>query len=238
MRKVKYTHVPKEKHAKAVGENMRISTKSAAKICAAIRKKPLTRARRLLQDLSVQRRSLGGKYYTKTVNELLMLLQSCEKNADFLGLDVDRLMVHASAHKGTILRRRRRKSDFGSRLKSTNVEIMLVERGKGKQDRVKKEKVKKQTATEKEITDERKKAEKELAKVKEKTETMKKEIKAKSEEISETWEKESKEEAKPEKKEEAKEGKKEEMKRKDDPTDLSDMTSADVSTATKKGEAK
>lgn len=123
-----YTLIPEEKHAKAYGRNLRISAKHAAFLCRVIRKKPLARAKRLLEDLSAQRRSLDGKYYMKTAKEMLMLLNSCEKNADAMGLDTGHLMVHASAHLGTHLRRRRRKQGFGFRLKSANVEIILKEK--------------------------------------------------------------------------------------------------------------
>jgi ribosomal protein L22 len=125
-----YTFIPKEKYARAFGNNMRISTKSAAILCRVIRKKPLTRAKRLLQDLAAERRSLDGKHYTKTAREMAALLESCEKNADNLDLDKGRLIVHASAHKGTNMRRRRRKAKYGSQMKTTNLEIMLIERGR------------------------------------------------------------------------------------------------------------
>ncbi len=129
-----YTIKPKEKHAKAYGNNLRISTKDAIKICRVIRKKPRDRAKRLLVDLVNKKRSLAGSYYSKAVAEILSLLESCEKNAEFLGLDPEKLMVHASAQTGTITRRRRRKSAFGSRMKSTNVEIILIEKGKQKKE--------------------------------------------------------------------------------------------------------
>lgn len=131
-----YTFVPKEKHAK-VHSALRISTKSAVKLCRAISKKPLTRAKRLLSDLSEERRALGTKHYTKTATEMLQLLSSCEKNADALELDANKLFVHASAHNGPMMRRRRRRGSFGSRMKSTNVEIMLIEKGKEKKKREK-----------------------------------------------------------------------------------------------------
>jgi len=63
---------------------------------------------------------------------MLLLIESCEKNAEFLGLDKGRLMVRASAHLGTMLKRRRRKAKFGSRMKATNLEIMLIESGRKK----------------------------------------------------------------------------------------------------------
>ena len=127
-----YTFIPKEKHAKAYGSNVRVSRKSATIICDVIKKKPLIRGKRLLIDLQAKRRSLRGKYYSKTVDEILQLLESCEKNADNLNLDKGKLFIHASAHKGTIMKRRRRRSKFGSQLKTANIEIMLIERGKEK----------------------------------------------------------------------------------------------------------
>jgi len=135
-----YTFVPKEKHAKAYGNNIRISKKSARIVCNAIKRKPLVRGKRLLVDLQAKRRSLGGKYYSKAVDEILQLLESCEKNADNLNLEKGKLFIHASAHMGTIMRRRRRKSAFGSRLKTAHVEIMLIEKGKGKKVQIKKKK--------------------------------------------------------------------------------------------------
>ncbi|MBI2579188.1 MAG: hypothetical protein HYW26_05730 [Candidatus Aenigmarchaeota archaeon] len=137
-----YTFLPKQPHAKAHGRNMRISRKSAVVLCAAIRNKPLTRARRLLTDIKSGRRSLKGKYYSKTVDGILELLNSCEKNAGNLGLDSERLFVQAAAHQGTAMRRRRRKSGFGSHLKATHLEIFLVERGKVNEEKTK-EKMKK-----------------------------------------------------------------------------------------------
>ena len=127
-----YTFTPTHKFAKAYGNNLNISRKSAVTICRIIRGKKLKTVKRLFSDLISKKRSLKGKYYTKTVVEIQKLLNSCEKNADYLGLNKDVLFVHASAHQGTITSRRRRKSEFGSRMKYTNVEIMLIEKGRVK----------------------------------------------------------------------------------------------------------
>ncbi len=175
------TFIPKHNYAKAFGVDMRISTKSATLICKVIKNKPLNRARRLLEDLSVGRRSLEGKYYTKTVKAILQLLQSCEKNAGFLGLDNDRLFVHASAHQGTRIQRRRRKGAFGSTLKNTNMEILLVERGKERKDRVSKKKVedqlKKKDEVEKELQKENEVLGKEIEGLEEEQNEIKEDIK-------------------------------------------------------------
>lgn len=170
-----YTVAPKEKHAKAYGSNMRISAKKAALLCRVIRKKPLKRARRLLEDLSAERRDLDGKHYTKTAREMLMLLNSCEKNAEALGLDTGFLMVHASAHKGTNMRRRRRKQKFGSAMKTANVEVVLVERVP--KDYVKKTALKKESL--KKPPKEENEAKQAIGEMKEKTEA----LREKSEEI-------------------------------------------------------
>ncbi len=70
------TFVPKHNYARAFGTGMRISQKSASLVCRAIKNKPLTRAKRLLEDLKAERRSLEGKYYSKAVKAMLSLLNS------------------------------------------------------------------------------------------------------------------------------------------------------------------
>lgn len=133
-----YTVQPDHKFAKASGRNVRVSQKNSVIICKVIRKKPLNRAKRLLEDLKSGKRSLGGKYYSNAVEEILHLVNSCEKNAESIGLDKQKLFVHASASMGAIMRRRRRKGGFGSRMKSTNLEVMLIEKGKEKKKAEKK----------------------------------------------------------------------------------------------------
>jgi len=130
-----YTFKPKKPHAKA-WTWLNTSLKDAKVICKVIRKKKLSQIKRLLNDLISKKRSLDGRYYTKTVKGIKKLLESCEKNAENLGLDKDNLFVYASAHKGPSIWRSRRKADFGNTLKSTNVEIILVEKGKGTKNKV------------------------------------------------------------------------------------------------------
>jgi ribosomal protein L22 len=170
-----YTFEPEQKFAKACNRNMRISTRKAAFICKVIRKKPLNRAKRLLSDLNEGKRSLDGKYYSKTVSGILKLLESCEKNAEFMGLDSGRLFVHASAHQGATLQRRRRKSAFGSRMKATNMEIMLVEKGKAA-EKVSKSQMKKKTDVEKQIEKEKDDSKQKIAELKQKSEELKEKV--------------------------------------------------------------
>jgi ribosomal protein L22 len=123
-----YTFEPEQKHAKACATNVRISTKNAEIVCRVVRRKKLTVAKRLLEGLVARTRSLDGKYYTNAAEELLSLLNSCEKNADNRGLDKGKLFVYTSASEGSHMRRGRRKGSFGSRMKMTNLEVILVER--------------------------------------------------------------------------------------------------------------
>jgi ribosomal protein L22 len=173
----KATFVPKYRHAKAFGVNVRISQKKASIVCRAIRYKPLRRAKRLLVDLDEGRRTLGGKYYTKAVAEILNLVNSCEKNAAFAGLDMDKLFVHACAHKGTNIQRRRRKGAFGNTLKNANVEVMLIEMGKEPKRQVAKKKIENQ------LHPEKKRAQEEKAEVKKEIEHLKKETKELEEKV-------------------------------------------------------
>lgn len=128
--KTNYSICPEERHAKAYGKDIQISTKDSIILCKLIRGKKLTVVKKLLTDLSEEKRSIRGKYYTKAVGEFLIILNSCEKNADNLGLDKGKLFVQSSANLGSHVHRRRRKSKFGSRMKFTNIEVFLIECGK------------------------------------------------------------------------------------------------------------
>ena len=124
-----YTFEPSGKHAKAYS-TLSISTKDAVLICRVIRKKKLSTVKRLLDDLINKRKTVNKRYYPKVVSEIKKLLNSCEKNAEFQGMDKEKLFVYASAHKGVNMKRPRRRGDFGSGMKSTHVEIILSEKPK------------------------------------------------------------------------------------------------------------
>jgi large subunit ribosomal protein L22 len=117
-----------KKSAKLYGSNIDISTKDAIVLCRQINRKPLAKGRDLLGRLIEQKSSLEGKYYTKAATEMLSLLNSAEKNAEFKGLDAEKLIIFASAHKGLIYFRPRRFRLRRQRKKMTNVQIVLVER--------------------------------------------------------------------------------------------------------------
>ncbi|MCK4429355.1 MAG: hypothetical protein KAU95_03185 [Candidatus Aenigmarchaeota archaeon] len=197
--------------AKANSQNIRISVKNAKPVCKAVRGLELKRAKKFLEDVLKEKKSINGRFCSKTTQEVLNIISSAEKNAEFKNLDLDKMYIfHISALEGTHMRRRRRKSKFGSTLKSAHLEIILKEKGAGKEmtkeekKPVKKEEAKEKTNELKEV----KKPEEKQNEVKketdnkkvEKTEEIKTdepkgktEVKAEKKEVKETVEKEVKE---------------------------------------------
>ncbi|MFH0748470.1 MAG: 50S ribosomal protein L22 [Candidatus Bathyarchaeota archaeon] len=111
--------------AKASGRDLRISPKAAREICRTIRNMKLGEARVFLQDVMTKKRAVpyrrynkevshktglqgwyAGKYPVKAAGELLKILNSLEANADFKGLDIEKLeIIHAAAHRGRFMKR-------------------------------------------------------------------------------------------------------------------------------------
>jgi len=116
--------------AKACTHNARVSVKNTKPVCRAVRGMYLDRAKRFLEDVAKQKRSIGGKYYTKSTLEVLNLIKSAEKNAEFKNLDLDRIYIaHIAALDGTRMLRRRHKRKLGMKLKTAHLEIILKEKG-------------------------------------------------------------------------------------------------------------
>jgi ribosomal protein L22 len=115
--------------AKACGYNMRVSTKNSKPVCKALRGMELHKAKRFLEDLISTKASIRGKYYTNISTELLMLIKSAEKNAEFKNFDLNNTFVaHVASFKGSTMRRRRHKNKIGNQLKATHLEVILKER--------------------------------------------------------------------------------------------------------------
>jgi ribosomal protein L22 len=114
-----------------------ISELNAAKVCKSINRKKFVDAKKILENLLNEKISLRGKYFTKTANEILKLLNQLESNARNKKLDSDSLFLFISAHKGPTMRRaRRRWGKFGSRLKMCHVQAVLSDKnGFGKKVR-------------------------------------------------------------------------------------------------------
>jgi large subunit ribosomal protein L22 len=122
-----YSTVPfePERTAKASGRELRISHKSAREVCKTIKGMKLDQAKSLLQQVVAKKRPIpytrhkkkvghrhglqkgfAGKYPTKAAEKILRVLENAEANAEYKGLDTEKLHVtHASAYPGTKLKR-------------------------------------------------------------------------------------------------------------------------------------
>jgi len=102
------------------GRELDISPKAATEICTRIRGMRLERAKELLEAVrkkkrfiayrrykgevphhSLDERWYAGRYPVKAAKTFLFLLEELESNAEYKGLDVDRLrIVHAASQRG------------------------------------------------------------------------------------------------------------------------------------------
>ena len=124
---MKYT-IPIKKDMVCASSNISVSTKTATKICKFLNRKKVAETKKFLNDLINEKVSLNGKYYTSTCKEILKVLESVESNARARGLNPDSMKVLISAHRGPTLHRgRRRWRKFGTRLKMSQIQIVLSE---------------------------------------------------------------------------------------------------------------
>ncbi len=109
-----------DRAVKCAGREIKISPKAATEICRTIRGMRLDTAKKLLADVQKKKRAIAfrryhkevphrsldegwyaGRYPVKAAKAFLFLLEEMESNAEFKGLDVDRLrIVHAASHRG------------------------------------------------------------------------------------------------------------------------------------------
>jgi len=114
-----------EKTAKASGREIRVSPKSATEICKTIKGMKLDKARNLLNQVIQKKKPIpfhkhkkkaahrhglqkayAGKYPVKAAQKILEVLESAEANAEYKGLDIEKLRItHASAYPGMKIKR-------------------------------------------------------------------------------------------------------------------------------------
>ncbi len=127
MARIKYAYQPADetKAAKAMGYEMPISFKHAVEICRELRGKKIGEAKRFLEDVIAMRKPVpfrkykkkvahkrgldkwyAGRYPQKAAKYILKVLRNLEANAEYKGLELDKLViVHAQAQKGRVLKR-------------------------------------------------------------------------------------------------------------------------------------
>jgi large subunit ribosomal protein L22 len=133
--------------ARARGVEVPISPKKTYEMLNAIRGLPVARARAVLEDAAELRRPVPfrrynqetahhrgtgpGRYASKVARNLLKVLKNAEENAEYEGLDADRLFVKVAASargrilKATMPRAHGRATNWNEQ--TTNVEIVLAE---------------------------------------------------------------------------------------------------------------
>ena len=112
------------KHVRAAMREKSISHKHAREISVAVKGLTIEKARDYLLDVTNLKRSIpfrryknqvghrsdpgtmSGRYPVKAATEILKLLDNLESNAEYKGMDMDRLkIINATVHKGRILKR-------------------------------------------------------------------------------------------------------------------------------------
>lgn len=133
---------PPEKTAKALAHELHISPKHAVEICRELKHRPLKSAKSILQDVIALKRAIPmrrynhdvphrpgigpGRYPKRAATELLRLLKDAESNAEYKGLDAERLVVaHMAARRGRVIQGSTPRA-YG-RFSRKNVETVTVE---------------------------------------------------------------------------------------------------------------
>lgn len=111
-------------HVLASGREVDVSPKATREVCLAIKGKTLGDAKAFLEAVVDKRRAVAfrrhkkkaahqrglpgfhaGAFPTKAARKVLEVLSNLEANADFRGMDTERLhIVHAAAHRGRAVR--------------------------------------------------------------------------------------------------------------------------------------
>ncbi|MFP3984843.1 MAG: 50S ribosomal protein L22 [Candidatus Bathyarchaeia archaeon] len=144
------TELETEKTVKASGRELSISHKHAREVCKTIKGMRSEKAKRYLQQVIAKKqpvpfrrftkklghrhgmqKAMVGKYPVKAATEILKVLESAEGNAEFKGLDIERLRIaHASAYPGMKIKRAIPRAFGRSSPKNktlTHVEVVLEE---------------------------------------------------------------------------------------------------------------
>ncbi|MCL5983420.1 MAG: 50S ribosomal protein L22 [Candidatus Thermoplasmatota archaeon] len=133
--------------ARARGVELPISPKKSYEVLNAIRGLPLDRARKILEDAEQLKKAIPfrrynqetahhtgvgpGRFPKKVAHQVLQVLKNAEANAEYEGLDTDRLYVHvAASSRGRIIKARMprahgRATNWNEQ--TTHIEIVLAE---------------------------------------------------------------------------------------------------------------
>jgi large subunit ribosomal protein L22 len=112
--------VDRERSVRCSGRELRISPKAATEICRTIKGMRIEEAKKMLEEVVSKKRPIAyrryktevphkshserwhaGRYPSKAAAKILELLEELQSNAEYKGLDIDRLrIVHAASQRG------------------------------------------------------------------------------------------------------------------------------------------
>ena len=142
----------KSRHVRAAIRDKSISHKHSREIAIAINNKSIEKAREFLEDVLIRKIAVpyrrynnevahrsniqdgfcAGRYPHKSTSEFLKLLDNLESNAEYKGMDLDRLkIISVVVHKGTKLKRftpRAMGRATMIRKRTSHIEVVLKER--------------------------------------------------------------------------------------------------------------
>jgi len=119
------TELEPDRTVKASGRELRVSPKHAREVCKTIKGMKLDQAKEYLRQVVLKKKPVpfrrhkkkvghrhgiekasAGRYPVKAAQKILRVLESAEINAEYKGLDVERLrIIHASAYPGMKIKR-------------------------------------------------------------------------------------------------------------------------------------
>ncbi len=119
------TELDPDKTVKASGRELKVSPKHAREVCKTIKGMKLDQAKEYLQQVILKKKPVpfrrskkdvghrhgiekayAGRYPVKAAQKILKVLEGAEANAEYKGLDVERLrIIHASAYPGMKVKR-------------------------------------------------------------------------------------------------------------------------------------
>ena len=119
------TELDPDRTVKASGRELRVSPKHAREVCKTIKGMKLDQAKDYLQQVILKKKPVpfrrhkkkvghrhgiekayAGRYPVKATQKILKVLEGAEINAEYKGLDIERLrIIHASAYPGMKIKR-------------------------------------------------------------------------------------------------------------------------------------
>jgi large subunit ribosomal protein L22 len=163
MANYKYATKVNEHMAKALLSAEAISTKHSVEICNMIRGLPLSKAKKMLEEVVAMKRAVPfkryndnvghrkggmgpGRYPIKATTKILALLNTVGANAQVKGLDIDALIIkHICSHMAS--RPMRMGRHRGRVSKRSHVEVVVIESPDLKKEKKPKKEIKKEAKT-------------------------------------------------------------------------------------------